>query len=131
MDSLRIGLSGALAAEQRVANNAGNTVNQMTSTAVPETPAGYDGYRPVRTSGQSIANGNGVRADTTPVDPGFILALSPNNPKADPDGVVAQPNVDLAREKVDTIRAQAVYEANLAVIRTADEMQGTLLDTIE
>ena len=131
MDSLRIGLSGALAAEKHVANNADNTVNQMTSTAVPKTPAGYDGYRPVRTSGQSIANGNGVRAVTTPVDPAFILALSPNNPKAGPDGVVAQPNVDLAREKVDTIRAQAVYEANLAVIRTADEMQGTLLDTIE
>ena len=131
MDSLRIGLSGALAAEARVANNANNTVNQATSTAIPDTPSEYDGYKPVRTSGQSLANGKGVRANTRLVDPSFILSLSPDNPKANSDGMVAQPNVDLAQEQVDTIKAQAVYGANLTVIKTADEMQGTLIDMIK
>ena len=131
MNSLRIGLSGTLAAQTRVANNAGNTVNQATTTAVPGVPSEYEGYRPVRTSSQSIANGNGARPDATLVDPAFILAFNPNNPQANPGGVVARPNVDPAREQVDTIRAQTVYEANLTVIRTADEMLGTLIVTVE
>ena len=131
MDSLRIGLSGTIAAQTRVANNANNTVNQATTTAVPGTPSEYDGYRPVRTPSQSLANGNGARPNATLVDPAFVLAFNPNNPDANPDGVVARPNVDLAREQVDTIQAQTVYDANLTVIKTADEMLGTLIDTVE
>jgi len=44
------------------------------------------------------------------------------------DGAVAQ-RIDLAREMVETIEARHGYGANALVIRTADEMLGSLLDT--
>jgi flagellar basal-body rod protein FlgC len=37
-------------------------------------------------------------------------------------------NVDMARQAVNMIEDSRTYEANLTVIRTADEMAGTLLD---
>lgn len=42
----------------------------------------------------------------------------------------AQPLADLADEQVQRIRAQREVEANAAVVRTADEMTGTLLDML-
>ena len=39
-------------------------------------------------------------------------------------------NVDLASEIVDMSLAKTDFSANIAVIRTADEMQGALLDIL-
>jgi flagellar hook protein FlgE len=39
-------------------------------------------------------------------------------------------NVDLAEEIVETIPTQRGYEANLTVIKTQDEMTGTILDIL-
>ena len=39
-------------------------------------------------------------------------------------------NVDLAEELTSTITTQAAYKANLKAIQTADEMVGSLLDTV-
>ena len=49
------------------------------------------------------------------------------------DGVMSEKelsNVDLAEELPRTIPDQRGYEANLAVLRTRDEMLGTLVDII-
>lgn len=43
-------------------------------------------------------------------------------------GPVEMSNVDLARQSVNMIEASRAFEANVAVIRTADDMAGTLLD---
>lgn len=41
-----------------------------------------------------------------------------------------QSDVDLATETVEQIGAKHAFSANLSVIKTADEMTGTLLDMI-
>ena len=44
---------------------------------------------------------------------------------------VAQPETaDPVRDRVDQLTAQHDFEANIATIRTADEMVGTLINTI-
>lgn len=40
------------------------------------------------------------------------------------------PDADLGREVVEQVQAKTDFKANLAVIRTADEMAGTLLDML-
>jgi len=42
--------------------------------------------------------------------------------------MVAAPNVDIVSEMVEQIAAKLAFSANLSVIRTADEMQGRLVD---
>ena len=43
--------------------------------------------------------------------------------------MVETSNVDLARQAVDMVETTRTFEANAAVIRTQDDMLGTLLDT--
>ena len=43
-------------------------------------------------------------------------------------GLSEMSNVDLARQTVNMVEASRAFEANVAVIRTADDMAGTLLD---
>jgi flagellar basal body rod protein FlgC len=38
------------------------------------------------------------------------------------------PDVDVARQMVDLVEAKTDYQANVAVIRTSNEMTGALLD---
>ena len=42
----------------------------------------------------------------------------------------ANPLADLEGETVERITAEVGFEANVAVLRTADEMTGTLLDVL-
>lgn len=44
------------------------------------------------------------------------------------EDMVAMSNVDLVRQNVNMIQDSRAFEANVAVIRTADDMAGTLLD---
>jgi len=44
---------------------------------------------------------------------------------------IAQPEpADPVRDRVEQLTAQHAFEANLATIHTADEMLGTLIDTL-
>ncbi|WAC59659.1 flagellar basal body rod C-terminal domain-containing protein [Brevundimonas sp. SL130] len=42
----------------------------------------------------------------------------------------AEPLENLAEETVERIQAETAFSANAAVVRTADEMTGTLLDML-
>ena len=42
----------------------------------------------------------------------------------------ADPLADLAGETVERIGAEIAFEANVSVLKTADEMTGTLLDML-
>jgi len=44
------------------------------------------------------------------------------------EGMVETSNVDLVRQSVDMMQTGRAFEANAAVIRTEDDMAGTLLD---
>ncbi|MBN1625080.1 MAG: hypothetical protein JW944_01035 [Deltaproteobacteria bacterium] len=68
-----------------------------------------------------------VKVDISVVDtPGSIVAVEENN------GIVEKEmsNVDLAEEIPQTIIAQTGFEANLKVLKTQDEMLGSLLDIL-
>lgn len=53
-----------------------------------------------------------------------ISRWQPSPPSEDPD------NISLEREMVGLMEAKRGYQANLAVVRAADEMLGSLIDIL-
>ena len=51
-----------------------------------------------------------------------LLRFEPGHPDADPDGLVAYPNVDPISEMVDMMSATRSYEANVTLVRGIREM---------
>lgn len=101
ISALSIGIAGLKAAEARVSARAENIVNWQS-----------EGYRPLVPVQTSAANGPVVKI-TRPAD------LTGDFPF-----------VDLAAEFVDMSLAKHAYQASAKIIRTADEMQKSLLDAI-
>ncbi|MEW6302699.1 MAG: flagellar basal body rod protein FlgC [Verrucomicrobiota bacterium] len=50
------------------------------------------------------------------------LVFNPSHPDADPQGMVALPDIDVHEEMADLITASRAFEANLAVLRNARHM---------
>jgi flagellar basal-body rod protein FlgC len=71
--------------------------------------------------------GGGVRTDTGERDPPHELSYAPNDAKADENGLVARPNVNMENELVAMIMSHRAFQANLKSIKTADAMMGELL----
>jgi flagellar basal body rod protein FlgC len=131
-------VSGMHAAERRVDVAAANIVNApdtvphrkapvrpVGSTSAPaETGDGL--YQPVDVQ-QSTAEGGGTKAQTVERDPDRVTQYQPDTPRADGQGLVDAPRIDIANELVNTILAQQAYEAALKVARTQDQM-GAALD---
>lgn len=59
-----------------------------------------------------------IESDTRPPR----LIHNPNHPEADPNGMVAMPNINVHEEMVDLIAASRAFEANLTVLKTARSM---------
>ena len=117
-------LSGLNAATRRLETSARNVANfTAKAPASPEGPPPAGLYRPERVVQTSTAAG--TRAETVPVVPAAFTVQD----SASPTGFSAVPNVDLAEEAVNQIVAQRAYEANLAVLKTKDEMDRELVDT--
>ena len=96
--------------------------------------ADTDGYKSEQARLSTGADGYGVQVSDIARDdsPG---ALRPESMSSQSDAGLtsrAQPvetsNVDLAQQAVSMIETQRAFEANTAVIRTEDQMAGTLLD---
>ncbi len=119
-----IALSGLTAATARVNAAAGNIANAGTSGAT-ENGNGPAPYTPVDVIQTSIPD-NGVVAELQPRTDGTTQVYQPDSPYADPNGLVAAPNVDLANEIVQLNDAANAYRANAAVIRVANEMEKEL-----
>ncbi|MBU0984864.1 MAG: flagellar basal body rod protein FlgC [candidate division Zixibacteria bacterium] len=58
----------------------------------------------------------------------FRLDYDPTHPKADADGYVKMPDIEVVDEMVDMMVASRAYEANTAVISTAKKMAMDALD---
>ncbi len=126
----RTALSGIFAAGARIANNANNIANIFSTGRLPANPGdATDAYAPTRIGTQSAPNG-GVIVEKTPVTPAYKVASDPDSPKANADGLVAAPNIDLANELVDLRIASILYTANAVVIKTQSENEKRLLDTL-
>lgn len=123
-----IAASGLNAASARLQASASNIANAQSGGAAPGASAGRarTTFLPVVADQSSLANG-GVKVDLRMVQPGYFMAYAPSSPGADKDGMEAMPDVDPAAEAVNQIEARQQFAANLRVIETADQMQGTAL----
>lgn len=61
-------------------------------------------------------------------DSAFRLVYDPTHPKADKDGFVKMPDVDVVHEMVDMMTASRAYEANTSVIAAAKKMASDALE---
>lgn len=122
-NAFAIGVSGLQAAAHSVAVSASNIVNARSGGPIGSgTAVGggtpYSGYQPLEPVSSSVPQG-GVVSGTRPVTPAFVPA-----PGDDGQGL---PNVSLVADVVRLKTAETAYKASASLIRTADDMQKTLL----
>ena len=124
LNAIGIALSGLQAASRKVEASASNIANMQTAN-----------YEPLTTSqtAQSDQNGNaqGVISQNIPKTNAFTPSYAPDSPFANTQGYVNTPNVDLAEEAVNMSIAEATYKANVAVLKTVDEMTNEMLKTFD
>jgi flagellar basal-body rod protein FlgC len=120
-------VSGMQAQSTRLAVSAGNVANVSTVGRTGVTSGKEAAYKPQEVL-QTTTAGGGVRADVRAVQPASVQVYMPDSALADEEGIVAAPNVSIEKETVDQMLAKRAYQANAAVIRTQDEMLGSLLD---
>ena len=134
--AMTIAASGMLAASTSLTASASNLANLQSDGPVPATdpqqpvaPAPGSVYQPVQVT-DTAQPGGGVRATVQPSLPAYTLAYDPTAPYANMQGMVAAPNTDPAREVVNQVAASFAYKANIAVFKTAQQMEKTLLDAL-
>lgn len=122
-------LSGLFAASKRMEASASNIANVSSAGALNE----KDGHAPYSalTTVQKSNEGGGVQAGNIPKDPGFVPAYAPDSPFANKDGLIGVPNTDFAEDAVNLKLAETAYKANLATIKTANEMNNELLRILD
>ena len=139
--ALNTAVSGILAAGNQTRNVAGNLANISSVAApadevlrpgqpVPETNAnGETIFRPTEIQ-STTTGGGGVRTQTSLVDPASFPIYNPSAPDANADGISSVANVSIADETVNLIQAQRQLEANVAVLRTGDELLDETIDIL-
>lgn len=123
IDAINAAIAGLRVSAQRFGVAAQNIANANTAGAL----APYNGYVPQRLEQTTTALGVPTAA-AQPLSPAYTPVYAPNDSRANADGLVGYPNVDLAANIVDMKIAQHSYEANLATIRAASDMMKVLLD---
>ena len=78
-------------------------------------------------TGAKMVKFSRVAKDESP----FEKKYEPNHPAADAQGYVSLPNVNPLIEMMDMKEAQRTYDANLAVMQTAREMNSSILDVLK
>lgn len=78
-------------------------------------------------SGAQKVRVNKIVKDMSP----FEKKYEPNHPAADAQGYVSLPNVNPLVEMMDMKEAQRVYDANLNMLKTAREMNSSVLDILK
>ncbi len=80
-----------------------------------------------KTNGAQKVRVNKIIDDKAP----FEKKYEPNHPGADENGYVLLPNVNPLIEMMDMKEAQRVYDANLNMLKTAREMNSSVLDILK
>ncbi|SFJ17916.1 flagellar basal-body rod protein FlgC [Sphingomonas sp. NFR04] len=135
MIATNIALTGVQASVARInvsaqnvanANTTGETVKAVTAAnAIGKTV--NHAYQPIAIY-QAAAAAGGVNAKPVPAVPGTGPRYDPESEDADADGNIEAPDVDFASEDVEQRKALFSFRANLSVIKTDDQMMGSLLD---
>lgn len=112
-------MSGAVSAINGFETKMGVTSNNVANSQT-------DGFKKSRADLKEGETG-GVEVEITQVnDPGPVVTVQENGVAVEKE----MSNVDLAEEIPQTIVAETGYEANLKILKTEDEMLGTLLDIV-
>ncbi|MDD5296597.1 MAG: flagellar basal body protein [Rhodocyclaceae bacterium] len=112
--ALSSGLSGMLAHQQALDVSANNTANASTN-----------GFRPAKAAFSEQAGG-GVQAVATP---STLVTLSSQAAAKGGDNVAAAPSgTDLATEAVNSIAYRVGFDMSAKMVKTADQLLGTLID---
>ncbi len=127
-----IALSGLNAASRRLEVSAANVANVLTTGALPTSdgtlPAGAPrAYDPLAIV-QTASAGGGTQTSITTLTPPTTAVSDPQAPYANPDGLVAAPNIDLAQEAVGQIITRYSFQANLLTLKTDDRLTQALLN---
>lgn len=86
----------------------------------------FQNYIDPKTGAQKVRV-NKIVKDMSP----FEKKYDPNHPAADANGYVSLPNVNTLVEMMDMKEAQRVYDANLNMLKTAREMNSSVLDILK
>ncbi len=134
-DAFAIAASGLDVASLRLTVAASNIANMESAGPLPtangQAAAFPPAYVPERVDQVAVANANGgagTSASVTAVSPGTVASYDPHAPYADPNGLVAKPNVDLAGQAVDLLVAKYTFAANAEVMRVLAQTTKALLD---
>lgn len=129
-----IAVSGMNAAVTRFSNAVSNIVNASSTGRLPSSE-GEQATSHMPTDVISLSNSVGdnvlgVRTEVVPREPAYRPAYSPNSPHANEQGLIAEPNIDIAAELVDTMMAELAYKASAKVIAAEKRNEETLLDVL-
>jgi len=137
-DAISIALSGLTAQKQRLSVTASNIANISTNGPIPGGSADNGSstqqvYKPLETNQTSVAisgEGAGVLTTVQERNNPYLPIYSPDSDFADSEGFIATPNIDIASEAVELMLIKTAYKANLATLKTANEMTKQLLDQL-
>lgn len=125
-----IAVSGLKVASLRLQVAASNIANSLSNGPLPDAanaenfPAAYSALR----VNQTDAVGGGTSATVTTITPATVSSYEPTAPFAGDNGMVADPNVDLANELVQLLVARYTFAANAQLIRADAQMSASLLN---
>jgi flagellar basal-body rod protein FlgC len=128
INAIQNALTGLFGASKRIEATASNIANLNTAGSLED--GGQSPYSTLTTA-QAAQDSGGVKTEIIPKSPGFVPAYDPDSPFANAQGEIGVPDTDLAEEGVNLTLAKTAYRANLAVIKTADEMQDELIKSFD
>ena len=130
--SADIAASGMKAQSERLKVISQNMANADSVSADPNGEpyrrqvVSFQNYLDPATGAQKVRV-NKIVKDKSP----FEKKYEPNHPAADAQGYVSLPNVNPLVEMMDMKEAQRVYDANLNMLKTAREMNSSVLDILK
>ncbi|MDD7312817.1 MAG: flagellar basal body rod protein FlgC [bacterium] len=130
--SADIAASGMKAQSERLKVISQNMANADSVSADPNGEpyrrqvVSFQNYLDPATGAQKVRV-NKIVKDMSP----FEKKYEPNHPAADAQGYVSLPNVNPLVEMMDMKEAQRVYDANLNMLKTAREMNSSVLDILK
>ena len=121
-----IAISGLKARGKQMEVISSNIANARTTDAGKGEP-----YRRLEAAFKSDGDLGGVELDEIVPDMSdFLRVFDPGNPKADEDGYVAMPNINLPMEMINLNIASRVYRANVAVLKRYQQMVNSTLELL-
>ena len=121
-----IAISGLRAQGKQMEVISSNIANARTTDAGNGEP-----YRRLEAMFKSDGDLGGVTLDEILPDMGdFLKVYDPGDPRADEDGYIAMPNINLPLEMMNLSIATRMYQANVAVLKRYQRMVETTLELL-